>query len=239
MPKIVNRFTGEIIIEEEAEGIAELAIKVKADLSGADLSEANLFRADLSRADLAEADLSGANLSEANLFRADLSGADLSEANLTEADLSEADLSEANLSRADLSGADLTRVKGINPYRTTPLLMLLDQPGAIRAYKLIQDDGTGPYAKKQGYEPVNYLVEEEFSVANSNTDVGIHCAAGISLATLDWCMREWKLGYRILLMEFTAADIAAIPTASDGKFRVYRCKRVGEVDLKKIELIKE
>ena len=66
------------------------------------------------RADLFRADLSGANLSGANLFRADLSGADLSGANLFRADLSGADLSGANLSGADLSGANLS---GANLFR--------------------------------------------------------------------------------------------------------------------------
>jgi len=32
-------------------------------------------------------------------------------------------------------------------------------------------------------------------------------------------------------VEFTAADIAAIPTATDGKFRLFRCRVVEELDL--------
>jgi len=51
------------------------------------------------------ADLHGADLSEANLSLADLSGANLREANLRGADLSGANLREAGLSWADLSGA--------------------------------------------------------------------------------------------------------------------------------------
>jgi len=70
---------------------------VKANLSWADLSQANLSGANLSWANLSGANLSGANLSWANLSWADLSGANLSGANL----------SWANLSGADLSGADL------------------------------------------------------------------------------------------------------------------------------------
>ena len=73
----------------------------RADLSGADLSRANLSWANLSGADLSRANLSWANLSWANL-----SGADRSWANLSWANLSGADLSWANLSGADLSGAD-------------------------------------------------------------------------------------------------------------------------------------
>ena len=63
----------------------------------ADLSGANLSRADLYRADLFKADLSGANLSRADLYRADLLRADLSGANLFGADLSGADISESTI----------------------------------------------------------------------------------------------------------------------------------------------
>lgn len=84
----------------------------RANLSGANLRWANLSRAyfggaNLSEADLSEANLSGANFSGANLSWANLSGAYLSEANLSRAYLSGADLSDANLSGADLSRADL------------------------------------------------------------------------------------------------------------------------------------
>jgi hypothetical protein len=47
-------------------------------------------------------------------------------------------------------------------------------------------------------------------------------------------MKEWQPGYRILLAEFQATDIASIPTGTDGKFRVHRCKIVGEKDLGEI-----
>ena len=110
--------------------------------------------------------------------------------------------------------------------------MLLDQPGKIRAYKLVNKNGEGPY--KGG---INYLSAESVEELNANTDCNEHCAAGISLATLDWCIKGWEPGNRILIMEFTAADIAAIPTATDGKFRVYRCTKVGEKDLQSIGLI--
>ena len=53
-------------------------------------------------------DLSGADLTEANLTGADLTGADLTEANLTGADLRGANLTGARLKEAILSGANLT-----------------------------------------------------------------------------------------------------------------------------------
>ena len=64
----------------------------RADLRGANLSDANLRGANLSDADLSGADLSGADLSDANLSYANLSGANLSYANLRGADLFDANL---------------------------------------------------------------------------------------------------------------------------------------------------
>jgi len=158
------------------------------------------------------------------------SGANLFGANLSGANLFGADLSRANLSRANLSGA-----KNFSKYIITPLLLLLDQPGFIRAYKLIKPNGEGPFNGG-----INYLNAVDFEVFNANTDETKLCppdTPGIYLATLDWCIKEWKAGYRILVMEFTAQDIAAIPTATDGKFRVRKCKRVGEKDLVEIGLL--
>ena len=134
--------------------------------------------------------------------------------------------SGADLTGADLSGADLSGAKGVNPWLSTPLRMLLDQPGLIRAYKLVNEYGKGPY-----HGGIKYEVGQAYEVAEADTDETHQCATGINLATLSWCAQSWRRGYRILVAEFTAADIAAIPNATDGKFRVHRCNIVGEVDL--------
>lgn len=104
--------------------------------------------------------------------------------------------------------------------------MLRDQPGEIRAYKLVTPEGYGPFNGG-----IKYAVGGHYEVADANTDEHSQCAAGINLATLDWCLREWNEGYRILVCEFTADDIAAIPIASDGKFRVFRYDVVGEKNI--------
>lgn len=132
----------------------------------------------------------------------------------------------ADLSRANLSGANLSGAKGIIPERCTPLLMLLDQPGAMRAYKLVTAEGLGPFNGG-----ITYRVGDSCEVLNASTDPLQPCAAGINVATLDWCLANWQPGYRVLIVEFTAADIAAIPTATDGKFRLHRCAVVGEKDI--------
>ncbi len=150
-------------------------------------------------------------------------------ADLSGADLSGADLSGANLSRANLSGAYLRECKGISRERCTPLLFLNDQPGAIRAYKLVNSKNEGPYRGGIVYEMGN-----DYAVDSANTDTSEQCAAGISVATLDWCLQHWKKGYQVLIVEFTAKDIAAIPTATDGKFRLRRCKVVGQKDISQL-----
>jgi hypothetical protein len=110
--------------------------------------------------------------------------------------------------------------------------MLLDQPGPIRAYKLVTDKNTGPY-----HPGIIYTMGGVYEELNACCDDGEHCGPGINLATLDWCMREWRIGYKILIAEFYVKDIAAIPIATDGKFRVFRCTIVGEKDLKEIGLV--
>lgn len=100
-----------------------------------------------------------------------------------------------------------------------------DQVGKIRAYKLVDADGRSPI---QSTGKLTYVKGETVECKKANTDPAAACAAGINVATLDWCLREWLTGRRILVVEFTAKDIAAIPHGSDGKFRVHRCKVVGE-----------
>jgi hypothetical protein len=96
---VLNRFTGnvkftaEIDCEEKTPRSIKLGLSVKwgikndADLSYADLSDANLMFADLRSAYLRRTDLSGANLSGTNLRRTDLGCANLSGTNLRGADL--------------------------------------------------------------------------------------------------------------------------------------------------------
>ena len=112
--------------------------------------------------------------------------------------------------------------------------MLLDQVGKIRAYKLTTADGYSPMRGRLHY-PLGGVVE----VKDANTDVTELCASGVNVATLDWCLKEWKTGWRIMVVEFTAKDIACIPTSSDGKFRLHRCKVVGEKDLVELGLIEK
>src|SRR3990167_6460035 len=85
--------------------------------------------------------------------RAYLRGADLQGAYLPVADLRGAYWQGGELRGADSRGAYLQGAYGqgaylqgaigIAAYRCTPLLMLLDQPGPIRAYKLVNEKREG------------------------------------------------------------------------------------------------
>jgi uncharacterized protein YjbI with pentapeptide repeats len=194
---------------------AETAQDVRAALIEAVAHGANLYGANLRGADLR-----GANLRGANLYGADLRGANLYGANLRGANLRGADLRGANLYGANLYGA-----RGLNPYLSTPLHLLTDQVGKIRLYKLVDADGRSPI---QATGKLTYVKGQTYEVANADTDPEKDCGAGINVASLDWCIREWSEGRRILVVEFTAADIACIPNGSDGKIRLHRCKVVGE-----------
>ena len=79
-------------------------------------------RANLTGANLTDADLTGANLTGANLTDADLTCANLTRADLTDADLEGANLTDANLTRADLTGADLTDADLEHVWRASTLV---------------------------------------------------------------------------------------------------------------------
>jgi uncharacterized protein YjbI with pentapeptide repeats len=86
-------------------------LRMRSDLSEANLEEANLSEANLSFANLRKAELCGVNLNGADLTSAVLNGAGLFGADLNEAILNKADLSNSNLERAKLLGAKLSKAK--------------------------------------------------------------------------------------------------------------------------------
>lgn len=77
------------------------------DLTGAELSGANLLYADLDEANLSGVDLRNARLTGANLYGADLADADMAGADLDHAVVSDVSLSGADLHDASFFGANL------------------------------------------------------------------------------------------------------------------------------------
>ena len=104
---------------------------------------ANLSGANLSGADLSYADLSGANLRGADLSYADLSGANLRGADLSYADLSDANLRGADLSYANPSGANLSGARNLNTISwnifTAFYMLQCPETGAFIGYKKVSD----------------------------------------------------------------------------------------------------
>jgi len=230
--EIKNHWNNIILFEGEFGSLKlciEAAVKKNANLQDADLQDANLQDAYLRGANLQDADLRGADLQRADLQRADLQRADLRGAGLRGADLR----------GADLQRADLQDAKGIHPALITPLLILADQPGKIRAYKLVNEKWEGPHNGG-----LQYQIGTTFEVNDADTNADIQCAQGINVATLNWCLRLWvsrnqPIGWHIVIVEFTKTDIAAIPTATDGKFRLHRCTVVEEIPFPDLGLEKK
>jgi Uncharacterized low-complexity proteins len=97
----------------------------RADLSGAEIFDANLestefVGADLSNCDLTHCNLRGADLTKAKLANSRLWNTDLTGANLTEADLTGADLSGACLHNTKLWHADIKDVKSLSVRNFSP-----------------------------------------------------------------------------------------------------------------------
>ncbi|HEY9850208.1 MAG TPA: pentapeptide repeat-containing protein [Leptolyngbyaceae cyanobacterium] len=85
----------------------------QANLSGANLNHVSLENSNLSHAILDRANLSQAYLTDANLSSAKLIGANLQQSVLKNATLTGADLTEANLNRTNLQAASLSRVSAV------------------------------------------------------------------------------------------------------------------------------
>jgi len=95
------------------------------------------------------------------------------------------------------------------------------------------EDGKSPYQKFPYSEHKEYAFEAE-----AEPDERILCAPGGSVATLAWCISDNQDANEFMEVSFLVRDIAAIPYASDGKFRVNRFYTERIVNRKKaIELM--
>ena len=202
-------------------------------LKGASLEKANLERASLMETDLRGAHLEEANLKEACLIDADLEqanlgGANLMEANLRYANLTDAYLVGANLNKADLIGASLRGADLENANLEETRIPLPDinilryQKGKIRAFKLVNENFEGIY------RGLKYKIGKEINEPDYDSDERMLCSKGLNVATFEWCLENREIDNKILEVEFNAEDIVAIPYATDGVFRIKRCKVIEE-----------
>ena len=110
--------------------------------------------------------------------------------------------------------------------KNSDLKRLAKHDGMVRGYKYVTADLKSP---TQTTNAIQYKVGEEFEFPNADTNPKNTCAAGINIATQEWCKGSAAPPKRVLAFEFHTKDIAAIPTDS-GKMRVFRCLCVEELD---------
>ena len=172
------------------------------------------------------ADLSGANLSDADLKWADLRRADLRCANLSGADLRRADLRHANLWRANLSDADLrcadlSGIKGLlNPIEYIMKNFEKTEDGII-VYKSFGEN----YMPNPNWNIAEGSILEE--VVNPLPTV--ECGSGINVATKEWAEREcinqiWKC---LIRWEWLAGVV--VPYQTEGVIRASRVQLIKPV----------
>jgi len=124
----------------------------RADLSGAEIFDANLegsefVGADLSNCDLTHCSLKGSDLTKAKLINSRLWNTDLTGANLTEADLTGSDLANACLFNAKLWHTDFKDVKSLSVRNFSPRALLnvgakIDEAGLVsseEAYRALKN----------------------------------------------------------------------------------------------------
>ena len=102
----------------------------RANLAGANLTDANLTHVYLADVNLADAILTHVYLADVNLADANLTGAKLTFAKLTHVNLADANLTHANLACADLTGVNLTHANLAGANLTDAHLTGADLTGA-------------------------------------------------------------------------------------------------------------
>jgi hypothetical protein len=144
-------------------------------------------------------------------------------ADLARANLAGANLADAYLAGADLAGADLADAKGFIPERTTHLASIKFLP-VCHAFKVVNEKGEGHINGG-----LKYRLGQRVTVKNADSDPATMCSKGIHVADLPWCLREWREGYRILLIEHSPDDIACVPYGTDGKYRLKSCTPIKDI----------
>lgn len=100
--------------------------------------------------------------------------------------------------------------------------------GRVRAYKYTTKDAESPIQSPK----IKYEVGKDYEIKDADTDPASNCHKGINVADVEWTKGSASGDRRVFAFEFEMEDIAAIPTHTDGKFRVHRCKCVEELDPK-------
>jgi hypothetical protein len=100
--------------------------------------------------------------------------------------------------------------------------------GRVRAFKYTTKEGKSP--TRTGPEALTYQVGDVIEVVDADTDKSADCSYGINLGTQDWIKKNRYGENRVFACEFEIEDLAAVPSGSDGKFRVFKCEVMEELD---------
>ena len=103
----------------------------------------------------------------------------------------------------------------------------------IIAYKVSRYDGSSPTFPEQ--RPVlTCKPDANLRIRQANTNFRLECAPGVNVGTKDWCQFHYggamRTGvHKLWKVAFRPADIACVPTHTDGKIRLYRCRVLEQV----------
>lgn len=98
--------------------------------------------------------------------------------------------------------------------------------GRVRAYKYTDKNAESPIQTPK----IKYVPGQDYEIKDADTGESSACHKGINVADVEWCKKSGHGEKRIFAFEFDVTDIAAIPTHTDGKFRLHRCRCVEELD---------
>lgn len=160
-------------------------------------------------------------------LNSNFNNADVSYSDFTSSFLRDSTFVGANVQGIKTCRANLTGVVGINKANYSPTKLLIDgMVGTIQAYKLVTDEYTGIHYPGLYYTPGAVF---ENMKADKNEDNG--CSFGINLATLPWCISNYRPGMRIMRVSFDRSQLACVPYDIEGVIRVTGCRVLEEVDL--------
>jgi hypothetical protein len=97
--------------------------------------------------------------------------------------------------------------------------------GKVRAYKYTDENAESPIQSPK----IKYVPGKDYEIKDANTDPSSTCHKGINVADMAWTKKSCHGRQRVFAFEFEMEDIAAVPTNTDGKFRVHRCKCIEEL----------
>ncbi|MCK9282398.1 MAG: hypothetical protein M0P71_17420 [Melioribacteraceae bacterium] len=95
------------------------------------------------------------------------------------------------------------------------------------AFKLVDKNYQSPIQSNK----LTYKIGDDIIDDNFDSDINQDCGAGINLANWQWILKNKKSNdNRILIIQYDVTpDNICMPKNTDGKFRVKKCKVIGEL----------